>query len=110
MLPQHCPVSPMDVLPNRHGLWDSLLHPLVVQSLGTCLSRPDVAGVLKMQPFTLRDADQTLLQHMLPPMWGKGTSVSVAWQDGMQASTPHDSPTNFKKSAPDREPCVSFHK
>ncbi|BDA44284.1 probable Sacsin [Coccomyxa sp. Obi] len=83
MLPRQCPVRPTDVLPNERGLWDTLLHPVVMEYLGECLARPDVAGLLNLQAFTLREADQAL-QHLLPPLWARGSSVSVAWQGGMQ--------------------------
>lgn len=87
-----CPVNPIDVLPNFRGIdgrcWsDWMLHPLVVESLGECLARPDVSQVVRVRPFTLRDASLAI-RHMLPPLWLEGTSVSVAWQDGMQASLP----------------------
>lgn len=91
MVPPQCPIRPTDVLPNERGLWDTLLHPVVEEYLGECLARPDVAGLLNLQAFTLREADQAL-QHLLPPLWARGSSVFVAWQDGVQVLHP---PENF---------------
>lgn len=87
MLPQQCPLSLIDVLPKDIGLCDSLLHPLVVEPLGQCLRRADVADVVMVQPFTLRAA-ALALQQMLPHLWATGNSVCVAWQDGTQVSVP----------------------
>lgn len=82
VLPPDLPVSMAEALPEVRGFAGCLVHPLVVGSLGRCLTRREADAVLRCAPLTLAEAAAALKECR--PGWPHGSSVACTWQDGRQ--------------------------